>query len=265
MKRPHSDCRHPILGSTFYKKAPPLSHSFRIAVGIRMNFFLLRSTASLVLLSAVLPAMIQAQDATMMDIPMAAIMAGNFGSLVASLSAAGLVEGLSAPNGPFTVLAPTDAAFADLPMGLVDCLLLPDNVETLTSILTYHVLEGSVASGDIQDELEASTLNPEATLLFEVDDEDEILVNDVEIVQTDIATSNGIIHVIEEGTWMVFLLLRLYRARLHTPRSNNFVFLQLSINSPRSRQFRYYRLFDAMPSDDDASRHSNDCDQCGHL
>ncbi len=121
-----------------------------------------------------------------------AVAAGQFGTLVAAVGAAELVDALSA-DGPLTVLAPTDDAFAALPAGLVDCLLLPENKETLTSILTYHVIEGAVMSTDLVD-------GPVPTLQGEdvtVDLSDGVKFNEATVVLADVEASNGVIHAID--------------------------------------------------------------------
>ena len=135
--------------------------------------------------------MVSAQE---LDIPGTAVDAGTFGTLVAALGAADLVGALSTPNGPFTVFAPTDDVFAALPEGLVDCLLLPENVGALSSILTYHVVEGSVLSTDLVDGMEATTLQGEAVV---VDLTDGVKINTSTVVSADIAAANGVIHVID--------------------------------------------------------------------
>ena len=85
------------------------------------------------------------------DIPTTAINSGLFTTLVAGLTAADLVSTVSAPNGPYTVFAPTDAAFNRLPTGLLTCLLEPENVEALSAILTYHVIDRQVLSTDLPE------------------------------------------------------------------------------------------------------------------
>merc|ERR1712166_1702663 len=131
---------------------------------------------------------------SLVDIPSTAIAAGAFNTLVAALSAADLVGALSEPNGPFTVFAPTDDAFAALPDGLVTCLLEPDNKGALTSILTYHVASGQVLSTDLEDGMTATTLQGEDVT---VDLTDGVKINDSEVVMADVMTSNGVIHVID--------------------------------------------------------------------
>ena len=127
------------------------------------------------------------------DIVDTAVEAGQFNTLVAAVQAAGLVDTLKG-EGPFTVFAPTDAAFAALPAGTVDSLLLPENKDTLTSILTYHVVPGKVKAKNLSDGLAAATVNG-ADVTFDLSDGAK--VNGANIVKTDIYTSNGVIHVID--------------------------------------------------------------------
>ncbi len=122
-----------------------------------------------------------------------AVAAGSFNTLVAAVTAADLVDALSA-DGPLTVFAPTDDAFAALPAGLVDCLLLPENKDALTSILTYHVVDGDVMSTDLTDGPVPTLQGEEVT----VDLSDGVTLNgSVKVVTADIAASNGVIHVID--------------------------------------------------------------------
>ncbi len=117
----------------------------------------------------------------------------DFSTLVAAVSAAGLVDALSG-EGPFTVFAPTNDAFAALPEGTVDA-LLADPSGDLTQILLYHVISGQVMAADVTDGLEAETLQG-GMVTFTVAD-GGVMINDANIVMTDIATSNGVIHVID--------------------------------------------------------------------
>merc|ERR1711865_1057570 len=123
------------------------------------------------------------------DIPSVASENGSFTTLVAALSATDLVGALSEPNGPFTVFAPTDDAFAALPDGLVTCLLEPDNKGALTSILTYHVVSGQVLSTDLEDGMTATTLQGEDVT---VDLTDGVMINDSEVISADVMTTNGV-------------------------------------------------------------------------
>ena len=118
--------------------------------------------------------------------------AADFGTLVAAAQAAGLVETLNG-EGPFTVFAPTDAAFAALPEGLVDALLLPENKDVLTKILTYHVVPGTVMAADIADGDVATVEGQNVTLSTA----DGVTVNGATVIQADIVASNGVVHVID--------------------------------------------------------------------
>jgi uncharacterized surface protein with fasciclin (FAS1) repeats len=129
------------------------------------------------------------------DIPTTAVAAGSFTTLVAALGAADLVPALSAPEGPFTVFAPTDDAFAALPEGLVECLLEPANSGALTAILTYHVVTGTVLSTDLVDGMMPATLQGEA---ITIDLSSGVTINDsASVVTADVLASNGVIHVID--------------------------------------------------------------------
>jgi uncharacterized surface protein with fasciclin (FAS1) repeats len=135
------------------------------------------------------------------DIVDTAIAAGGFETLVAAVQAAGLEETLRG-EGPFTVFAPTDEAFAALPEGTVEA-LLEDPTGDLASILTYHVVAGEVLAADVAglDGQEVETVNG-ATFTVGVGDDGSVTLtdatgNEVGVVQTDIATSNGVIHVID--------------------------------------------------------------------
>ena len=128
------------------------------------------------------------------DIVDTAIAAGQFETLVAAVQAAGLVDTLKG-EGPFTVFAPTDAAFAALPEGTVENLLKPENKDQLIAVLTYHVIPGAVMSGDIAGKklevatVQGSDLSIDATMGVKVDN--------ATVVSADIETSNGVIHVID--------------------------------------------------------------------
>jgi uncharacterized surface protein with fasciclin (FAS1) repeats len=122
-----------------------------------------------------------------------AVANGSFETLVAAVTAAGLAETLSS-EGPFTVFAPTDDAFAALPEGLVDCLLLEENVDSLTAILTYHVVDGAVMSTDLTDGPVPTLQGEEIT----VDLTDGVTLNEsVNVAAADVEASNGVIHVID--------------------------------------------------------------------
>ena len=128
-----------------------------------------------------------------MDIVDTAVAAGNFTTLAAALTAAGLVETLKG-EGPFTVFAPTDAAFAALPAGTVEDLLKPENKDKLVALLTYHVVAGKVMSTDLTEGMMAKTVNgADATITLD----GGAKVNGAVISTADIEASNGVIHVID--------------------------------------------------------------------
>ncbi len=128
------------------------------------------------------------------DIVDTAVAAGQFETLAAALGAAGLIDTLKG-DGPFTVLAPTDAAFAKLPAGTVENLLKPENRDQLTAILTYHVISGSVKAADVVKLSEAKTVNGEMVMIKTADG--KVQVNSANVVATDVMASNGVIHVID--------------------------------------------------------------------
>lgn len=137
----------------------------------------------------------QAAFAAEKDIVDTAVGAGSFSTLVAAVQAAGLVDVLKG-DGPFTVFAPTDAAFAALPEGTVESLLLPENKDQLIAILTYHVLPGVVMSPDIAGKtLDAATVQG-GTLA--IDATSGVKINDANVTAADVAASNGVIHVIDK-------------------------------------------------------------------
>ena len=128
------------------------------------------------------------------DIVDTAVAAGSFKTLAAALTAAGLVTTLKG-KGPFTVFAPTDAAFRKLPAGTVESLLKPENKAKLVSILTYHVVAGSVMAADVAKLKEATTVQGgKVSIMLHGAD---VMVNNANVTQTDIKTSNGVIHVID--------------------------------------------------------------------
>jgi uncharacterized surface protein with fasciclin (FAS1) repeats len=128
------------------------------------------------------------------DIVDTAVAAGQFNTLVAAVQAADLVDTLKS-EGPFTVMAPTDEAFAKLPAGTVEDLLKPENKDQLVAILTYHVIPAKVKAADALKAGEAETVQG-GTLTF-TSSGDKAMVNGANIVKTDIKTSNGVIHVID--------------------------------------------------------------------
>jgi transforming growth factor-beta-induced protein len=132
------------------------------------------------------------------DIVDTAVADGRFTTLVAAVQAAGLVDTLKG-EGPFTVFAPTDEAFAKLPAGTVEDLLKPENLETLKNILLYHVVAGKVMAADVVtlDGKTADTALEGNPINISVKDGKVYLNDNVEVVITDIETANGVIHVID--------------------------------------------------------------------
>ena len=128
------------------------------------------------------------------DIVDTAVAAGSFDTLVTAVKAAGLVEALKG-DGPFTVFAPSDEAFAKLPAGTLESLLKPENKDKLAAVLTYHVVPGKVLAADVKpgqvDTLQGSKLRVSKK-------GDALMVDQAKIVATDITTSNGVIHVIDQ-------------------------------------------------------------------
>lgn len=129
------------------------------------------------------------------DIVDTAVAADSFTTLAAALDAAGLIDTLKG-DGPFTVFAPTDAAFAKLPEGMVESLLKPENKDKLTAILTYHVVAGKVYAKQVVD-LNSATTVEGSDINIEVKDGNVILDGNSTVTKTDIKTSNGVIHVID--------------------------------------------------------------------
>ncbi|MEL7450893.1 MAG: fasciclin domain-containing protein [Pseudomonadota bacterium] len=128
------------------------------------------------------------------DIVDTAVAAGSFNTLAAALKAAGLVDTLKG-DGPFTVFAPTDAAFAKLPEGTVEMLLKPENKDKLIAVLTYHVVPGAVDAAAVTKLNSAKTVNGKAVNIST--DSGSVKINDATVVKADIGTSNGIIHVVD--------------------------------------------------------------------
>jgi len=147
------------------------------------------------LVAAIALSLLTTVSAKAADIVDTAADAGSFNTLVAAVKAAGLVETLKG-EGPFTVFAPTDDAFAALPEGTLDDLLKPENKDQLVDILTYHVVPGRVMSSDISgkqlgvETVQGSTVDINAMSGVNIDD--------ATVTQADIETSNGVIHVIDK-------------------------------------------------------------------
>ncbi len=146
--------------------------------------------ALLVVASAQTPASAQ----TRKDIVDTAVAAGSFKTLAAALQAAGLVDTLKG-KGPFTVFAPTDEAFAKLPAGTVESLLKPENKAKLVRLLTYHVVAGKVMAADVVKVTSAKAVSGD-TISVKVA-RGGVTVDSAKVVKTDIAATNGVIHVID--------------------------------------------------------------------
>ena len=131
---------------------------------------------------------------TKKDIVDTAVGAGSFNTLVAAVQAADLVDTLKG-EGPFTVFAPTDDAFAKLPAGTVEDLLKPENKEKLQAILTYHVVSGKVMAKDVMTLKEAKTVNGENVMISM--EANTVMIDSAKVVQADVECSNGVIHVID--------------------------------------------------------------------
>ncbi|WP_439621260.1 fasciclin domain-containing protein [Gemmata sp.] len=136
----------------------------------------------------------RAEDAPKKDIVEVAVEAGKFKTLAAALKAAGLVDTLKG-EGPFTVFAPTDEAFAKLPAGTVESLLKPENKDKLVAVLTYHVVAGKVMAADVVKLTEAKTVQGGKVTIAAKDG--KVMVNGANVVTTDIKAKNGVIHVID--------------------------------------------------------------------
>ena len=138
--------------------------------------------------------MVKAEEAGTKDIVDTAVAAGSFKTLAAALKAADLVDTLKGA-GPFTVLAPTDEAFAKLPAGTVETLLKPENKSKLVKILTYHVIGAKAMAADVVKMTSAKTVQGSEVKIMVADG--KVKVDDANVIKTDIACSNGVIHVID--------------------------------------------------------------------
>ena len=142
---------------------------------------------------ALAPALVSAESGKK-DVVDTAVAAGKFNTLAAALKAAGLVDTLKG-QGPFTVLAPTDEAFAKLPAGTVEDLLKPENKEKLKAVLTYHVIPAKAMSSDVAGMTSAKTVNgKELTIKTS---EGKVMIDKATVTTADVAASNGVIHVID--------------------------------------------------------------------
>ncbi len=158
------------------------------------GFFKLLIAAQFVLVAAQAGAGHHETKPASQDIVDTAVAAGQFKTLAAALEAADLIGTLKG-DGPFTVFAPTDAAFAKLPAGTVESLLKPENREQLVAILTYHVVPGTVKAADVVKLSEAKTVNGQEVSITVADN--GVQINDANVIKTDIGASNGVIHVID--------------------------------------------------------------------
>ncbi|MEX0964904.1 MAG: fasciclin domain-containing protein [Pseudohongiellaceae bacterium] len=149
---------------------------------------------NLLAVAALLPLTLASVSAKADDIVDTAIAAGQFSTLVAAVQAAGLVDTLKG-EGPFTVFAPTDEAFAALPDGTVENLLKPENKDQLVAVLTYHVVAGKIMSADIAGKI--TEVNSVQGSALSVDATDGVKIDNANVVMADIETSNGVIHVID--------------------------------------------------------------------
>jgi uncharacterized surface protein with fasciclin (FAS1) repeats len=154
-----------------------------------MKSFLKATALGALLATASAPAL-----AAEKDIVDTAVEAGSFETLVAAVKAAGLVDTLKG-EGPFTVFAPTDDAFAKLPDGTVEDLLKPENKDRLTEILTYHVIATEITSDEIAGQ--SMEVQTQALDTVMVDATDGVTVNGANVVQADVQASNGVIHAID--------------------------------------------------------------------
>jgi len=145
-------------------------------------------------LVAALTLSLPATAAANKDIVDTAVAGGQFNTLAKALQAAGLVDTLKGP-GPFTVFAPTDEAFAKLPAGTLDDLLKPENKEKLVAILTYHVVPGRVTAKQVVKLHDAKTVNGKEVKIMT--EGGKVMVDNANVVKTDIECSNGVIHVID--------------------------------------------------------------------
>jgi uncharacterized surface protein with fasciclin (FAS1) repeats len=130
-----------------------------------------------------------------MNIVETAVANGSFKTLVAAVIAADLATTLSG-TGPFTVFAPVDSAFDALPSGTVETLVMPENKDQLSGILTYHVIAGKVMSSDLTDGMTAETVNGQEVTIHLKDG--KVYINDAEVVIADVETSNGVVHAINK-------------------------------------------------------------------
>ncbi len=163
-------------------------------VRLAMGAFALAAASLLAMPAAFAGDKAKTYDKPKADIVDTAVAAGEFKTLATALTAAGLVDTLKGP-GPFTVFAPTDAAFAKLPAGTVENLLKPENRAELTKVLTYHVVPGKVTAADVVKLTEANTMQGQAAKIAVKDG--KVMIDNATVTATDIGATNGVIHVID--------------------------------------------------------------------
>ena len=156
-----------------------------------MNRKVALGTLALVVALATSPAMLGAQSKDIVD---TAVAAGTFNTLAKALQAAGLVDTLKG-KGPFTVFAPTDAAFAKLPAGTLESLLKPENKQKLQRVLTYHVVPGKVMAADVVKLNQAKAVSGDTIAVAAKGG--SVTVDAARVTQADVPASNGVIHVID--------------------------------------------------------------------
>ena len=175
----------------------PIKSALRHVVNfaVALSLFVTVAVAPSVTASANGPAAKKSDKSLPADIVDTAVAAGNFTTLAKALEAAGLIDALKG-EGPFTVFAPTDAAFAKLPAGTVASLLKPENKEKLKTILLYHVVSGKVNAADVM-KLNGQSVKTLEGGMVKVSTRHGVRVDNANVTQTDIECSNGVIHVID--------------------------------------------------------------------
>jgi uncharacterized surface protein with fasciclin (FAS1) repeats len=180
--------------AVFVGPVRPVGHPGVSGPGLCKEIVMTTSRFACVLVALCGALSVQAQaPAAPKDIVDTAVSAGQFKTLAAALTAAGLVDTLKGP-GPFTVFAPTDEAFAKLPPGTVEELLKPENKAKLTAVLTHHVAAGKVMAADVKDGATLKTVNGTG-LTAAV--KDGVTISGAHVIKADIVASNGVIHVID--------------------------------------------------------------------
>jgi uncharacterized surface protein with fasciclin (FAS1) repeats len=187
-----------IFGGSQWLSANPIPKNYSLQITRRRNTMNFKSLLAGLVLAAIVALGMTTNSASandhheQKDIVDTAVAAGSFKTLAAALQAAGLVETLKG-KGPFTVFAPTDEAFAKLPAGTVEALL--KDKEKLTQILLYHVVPGNVMAKDVVKLKTALTVQGSAVKINAKGG--KVMVDNANVVKTDIAASNGVIHVID--------------------------------------------------------------------